>query len=251
MKKIQMVGCVYGRLTVLSEEKERKGSKIKYLCLCSCGTTISVMGGDLRSGHTQSCGCYQLEQASNKNGTHRKTRTKTWTAWVNMRRRCYESSCEMYHNYGGRGIEVCDRWNPKAGGSFENFLSDMGECPAGLSIDRIDVNKNYNPENCRWASAKLQSFNRRLCKRNTTGKAGVRFVGTSKNKWVATISINKKLTHLGCFETKEEAIDMRERAELREYGEVCKVSLETLQQKLVSRSQLDSDIDEASKQEEK
>lgn len=146
---------------------------------------------------------------------------------------------------------MCDRWNPKAGGSFENFLSDMGECPAGLSIDRIDVNKNYNPENCRWASAKLQSFNRRLCKRNTTGKAGVRFVGTSKNKWVATISINKKLTHLGCFETKEEAIDMRERAELREYGEVCKVSLETLQQKLVSRSQLDSDIDEASKQEEK
>lgn len=251
MKKIQMIGDVYGRLTVLFEEKERKGSKIKYFCLCSCGNTVSVMGGDLRSGHTKSCGCYQLEQTSEKNGTHRKTKTKAWNAWINMRRRCYEVLCEMYPHYGGRGIKVCERWNPEAGGSFENFLADMGECPKHLSLDRIDVNKDYSPNNCRWASTKMQSFNRRLSPRNTTGKAGVRFVETLKNKWVASICIDKKLTHLGCFKTKEEAIVAREMAELEEYGEISGVPApQTLLQKQVRKLRLAEDIDLERKQEE-
>ena len=127
---------------------------------CECGNRVTVLLASLRKGQTTSCGCRRREVSieSGKNSrTHGYSGTPTFKSWDNMRQRCNNPQDDHYLNYGGRGIVVCQRWQ----GSFENFLTDMGQRPVGCSIDRVDNDGNYEKENCRWATPKQQGRNRR------------------------------------------------------------------------------------------
>lgn len=141
----------FGQWVVVNEEDKQKP-----LCRCVCGVERNVNIKNLKSGVSTSCGCARRSKLAERNTKHGKRFTRTWRIWRAMKTRCYNSNTAQYHNYGGRGIRVCDRWKD----SFEYFLSDMGEAPQGLSIDRIDNNDNYTPENTRWATPKQQSQNK-------------------------------------------------------------------------------------------
>lgn len=128
--------------------------------MCDCGTHKIVQSGNLVSGHTKSCGCQKGAIISQKIGTHRKTKTPEFYSWAHMKSRCFRKTNTAYENYGGRGITVCDRWVGKSG--FHNFISDMGYKPSPKhSIERIDVNGNYEPQNCKWGTPSEQSRNKR------------------------------------------------------------------------------------------
>ena len=128
---------------------------------------------------------------------HSMTSSREYQSWASMIQRCYNPKSKAYKNYGGRGITVCERWR-----SFTSFYADMGERPEGRSIHRIDVNGNYEPGNCKWATASEQSRHQRLHKNNTSGYRGIHF---DHGKWTAAVCIDSKTAYLGRYKTKEEA----------------------------------------------
>lgn len=127
--------------------------KGKWHCKCECDNIKIVSTAKLNNGHVKSCGCLAKTNAVKHNAIG----TKEYITWSNIKARCTNPNNSSYHNYGGRGIAVCDKWL----NSFENFYEDMGNCPKGFSIERVNNNKGYNKDNCIWASSKTQSMNRR------------------------------------------------------------------------------------------
>ena len=156
-----LTGQKFGRLTVLERVENAKCGKVRWLCRCDCGNEVIVNGSSLTSQNTKSCGCFHKELISQLVTTHGMTRTKIYSVWCSIKDRCYNENCKNHPQYGGRGIKMCDRWKD----SFENFYEDVSKMEhfneRGYSLDRIDNNGDYCPENVRWADRKTQQRNTR------------------------------------------------------------------------------------------
>lgn len=157
-----MIGQKFGRLTVIEELPERKHGSRVYRCKCDCGNIINARKDMLKNGNTRSCGCLQREKArdiAKAKSTHGKSKTRLYNIYYHIINRCYRKNEPNYENWGGRGIKVCNEWKDDFM-TFHNWAIDNGY-REGLSIDRIDNDKGYSPDNCRWTTNKQQSNNRR------------------------------------------------------------------------------------------
>lgn len=158
--RTDLTGMRFGRLVAINYIPDRRrsgGVGGKWVARCDCGAEVMVRAYLLVSGKQVSCGCYRRERAAQRQRTHGKTGTFEFNVWTAMKKRCQYPKHPKYPLYGGRGIKVCERW-----GEFANFLEDMGECPIpNGSIERLDNNKGYQPDNCVWLAKSAQSKNRR------------------------------------------------------------------------------------------
>ena len=209
-----LTGQRFGKLVVIERAGSNKHKCCVWKCKCDCGNITYTTTQYLKKGDTRSCGCIRGKH----NRTHGMTNAKLDRTYKNMIGRCYAKNNKEYKNYGERGILVCEEWLEKPNGkikffewAIENGFSD------NLTLDRIDVNGNYEPDNCRWVDWTTQAINRR----NYKSKTGIRGVYQRENRselYEVYICVNKKQKFLGCFKEKEEAIRARKEAELKYFG---------------------------------
>lgn len=161
-KGINLTGRRFGRLTVI-EPIGTIGLRYKWRCKCDCGNEAVVLGNNLGKS-TFSCGCYARERSSERLATHRKSKTRLFPIWQSIKQRCENVQCHAYADYGGRGIKVCDEWDNDFT-AFEKWAFSHGydenAARGQCTIDRIDVDGNYEPSNCRWITASEQQNNKR------------------------------------------------------------------------------------------
>ena len=161
-RRSDLAGLRFGRLTVLRLDDSKPDNPMHWVCKCDCGNIKSIVGASLKNGNTKSCGCLQKEKAASQGASskiHGKSKTRLYRVWRGMKSRVFDKNSTKYDIYGGRGIQMCDEWK----NSFEAFYQWATETGYNdnLTIDRIDNNVGYNPQNCKWSTAKEQSRNRR------------------------------------------------------------------------------------------
>ena len=185
MKPLDITGDKYGRLSPLKRVENDKYGKAMWLCACECGKEVVRNTAELRRGKVTSCGC-----ARSKHGM---SKTKFHNIWLSMRDRCNNPNGDFYYCYGGRGIGYEKSWDV-----FENFYNDMySSYEEGLSIERIDVNKGYSKENCKWIPLKLQARNTRKFSTNTVGIGGISEKVISGGRYLSARITDKNGKRLG------------------------------------------------------
>jgi len=201
-------GNRYGRLVVIKKTDNKIGGA-KWLCQCDCGNTTIVFGTALRQGTTKSCGCLNKQTQVESNTTHGYAHHPAYRVWQSMRNRCNNKNHHSYKNYGGKGITVCKEWEDVT--TFMQWCLSNGY-EKGLDLDRIDNDKGYYPENCRFVSRRQNIHNRNpLSSLNTSGYAGITILASGKFATkIKSIDINGgKTKFLGHYPTVEEAVIAR------------------------------------------
>lgn len=192
-KYVNITGQRFGRWAVIADSG-RKDGEVVWLCQCECGNRNVIKGGDLRSGKTKSCGCLKKDMGL-PNKTHGESKTRLYKEWKGIKHRCnIDDGSRTYNNYGGRGIKVCEEWNY----SYEAFrdwalTNGYGD---GLSIERIDVNGNYEPDNCTFIPVPKQSVNRRNTLLTVNGETKTK-AEWAKEIGVSLTTLSSRLNKLG------------------------------------------------------
>lgn len=188
-KYIDISNHRFGRLVAV-ELAPKSGRRTRWICKCDCGNTHSVLFDCLRNGAIKSCGCLNSEMTAERNRRHGDYGTKEYRAWRQLIGRCECPTNNQYHHYGARGITVCAAWRE----NYATFLADMGRAPTKKhSIDRIDNNGNYEPKNCRWATQKMQSRNRRSTVLHTYGELSFTVPEWSERTGISIPAIQKRI----------------------------------------------------------
>lgn len=198
-KRLDVTNERYGKLVALRFVKTDASKRTLWEFKCDCGNTIIKRLGDVRTGDTKSCGCLHRKTLSEEGSMHKKINPRTYQAWNDMKQRCLNPNRTNFKNYGLRGITVCERWI----NSYENFVNDMGEAPLNYSLERVNNDGNYNPDNCKWATRSEQNHNKRLRSDNNSGLRGIH--QRKSGKWRVNIKHLGKVIYNKTFDTIEQA----------------------------------------------
>lgn len=187
-----------------------KSRAVRWNCVCDCGNEGLVHAAHLRNETSKSCGCLKVEVCS----THKLTKTRAFSAWCSMRARCENLREKDFVHYKGKGISYPPEWE-----TMEGFFNDMGECPDGYELERLDGSLGYSAENCIWASGFTQSQNRKTFKNNTSGRTGVVW-SNQHQKWRVILFHNNIKYEGGLFDSFDSAVSCREKLEVTHLGKI-------------------------------